>query len=122
MSHGDRDQRGRPHSGKDCPESQNGGCHYCRTGEYKQADRRSERHQKRDAVLEQLASTDGNGPGNDPDPHVYVGERCIRCNANAYDVGIYPGLDDCPGKPADNPITYSTTTGEEPVSSHRFDL
>lgn len=32
---------------------------------------------------------------------MYVGERCLRCNANAYDVGIYPGLDDCPGKPAD---------------------
>ncbi len=44
MSKSDRDQRGRPHSGKNCPESANGGCVYCVTGEYKKPARRAARH------------------------------------------------------------------------------
>lgn len=48
MSHSDRDQRGRLHSGKDCPESAVGGCNACITGEYKRPARRRERHQGRD--------------------------------------------------------------------------
>lgn len=47
MSKGMRDQRGRSHSGKKCPEAQNGGCVYCRTGEYKKEDRRARRGESR---------------------------------------------------------------------------
>lgn len=54
MAHSDRDQRGRRHSGKKCPESQNGGCAYCRTGEYKKPDRRSARMQGKKIVRSEL--------------------------------------------------------------------
>lgn len=47
MSKSDRDQRGRPHSGKNCPESVNGGCVSCRTGKYKRIDRRQRRQRSR---------------------------------------------------------------------------
>lgn len=47
MSKSHRDQRGRPHSGKHCPESQSGGCVYCRTGKYKLPSRRTLRQSKR---------------------------------------------------------------------------
>lgn len=51
MSKSFRDQRGRPHSGKKCPEAQSPlGCVYCRTGEYKRTDRRKNRHDARRAV------------------------------------------------------------------------
>lgn len=50
MSKGFRDQRARPHSGKNCPEARNGGCDYCVTGEYKLPARRSERRGKRAAI------------------------------------------------------------------------
>jgi hypothetical protein len=43
MSRSRRDQRGRQHSGKKCPESAAGGCVYCGTGEYKRSRRRAER-------------------------------------------------------------------------------
>ncbi|WP_422759165.1 hypothetical protein [Paenarthrobacter sp. C1] len=43
MSGTDRDQRGRPHSGKNCPESANGGCVYCHTGNQKPTLRRRAR-------------------------------------------------------------------------------
>lgn len=43
MSKSERDQRGRRHSGKRCPESQNGGCVWCRTGDQKAGLRRKER-------------------------------------------------------------------------------
>lgn len=43
MSGSDRDRRGRPHSGKSCPESANGGCVYCRTGDQKPTLRRRAR-------------------------------------------------------------------------------
>lgn len=52
-----RDQRARPHSGKKCPESANGGCVYCVTGDYKLPARRSERngrHGKRAAIQASL--------------------------------------------------------------------
>ncbi|MFI9629267.1 hypothetical protein [Streptomyces sp. NPDC052042] len=55
------------------------------------------------------------------DPHVYVAGRCVRCDVNWLDVGVYPGLDACPGKDDDEPVVYSTTTGEPPVSSHRIE-
>jgi len=46
MSRSDRDQKGRPRSGKNCPESANGGCAYCRTGKYyKKSDGRTRRQQ-----------------------------------------------------------------------------
>lgn len=48
MSGTDRDRRGRPHSGKLCPESANGGCVYCHTGDQKpQLRRRARRAGKR---------------------------------------------------------------------------
>lgn len=50
MSKTDRDQRGRPHSGKRCPEAAVGGCVYCRTGEYKRIDTRAARHDKQRAI------------------------------------------------------------------------
>lgn len=50
MSGSDRDRRGRPHSGKDCPESVNGGCSWCKTGEYKRPVRRRERHEVRQGL------------------------------------------------------------------------
>lgn len=53
MSKSDRDQRGRTHSGKKCPESRNGGCAYCRTGDYKRSAQRTERRQKLDQIKEQ---------------------------------------------------------------------
>ena len=43
MSDTRRDQRRRPRSGQNCPESAGGGCAYCRTGDYKRRDRRSRR-------------------------------------------------------------------------------
>ncbi|QOT19605.1 hypothetical protein [Paenarthrobacter sp. YJN-5] len=43
MSGTDRDQRARPHSGKNCPESANGGCVYCHTGNQKPTLRRRAR-------------------------------------------------------------------------------
>jgi hypothetical protein len=46
MSKGDRDQRGRLHSTKRCPESQGGGCDYCITGRSKRAARRKTRHEE----------------------------------------------------------------------------
>lgn len=55
MAKSDRDQRGRRHSGKSCPEAQNGGCCYCRTGEYKRSARRTERHRQHRHITEQLA-------------------------------------------------------------------
>lgn len=55
MSHSDRDRRGRPHSGKRCPESQSGGCNYCITGIYKTRASRRTRHSKHTSIREQLA-------------------------------------------------------------------
>lgn len=43
MAKSDRDQRHRPHSGKRCPESQNGGCARCQTGDQKPLLRRKAR-------------------------------------------------------------------------------
>lgn len=43
MSGTDRDRRGRPHSNKRCPESANGGCIYCHTGDQKPTLRRRAR-------------------------------------------------------------------------------
>lgn len=43
MSGTDRDQRSRPHSSKRCPESANGGCVYCHTGDQKLPLRRQAR-------------------------------------------------------------------------------
>ena len=43
MSGSDRDRRGRPHSNKSCPESANGGCIYCHTGDQKPSLRRRAR-------------------------------------------------------------------------------
>lgn len=54
MSKGDRDQRGRLHSTKRCPESQNGGCGYCITGDQKRAARRKERHDSRNSEDRQV--------------------------------------------------------------------
>jgi len=45
-----RDQRGRQHSGKKCPESAAGGCVYCRTGSYKRQDRRTRRQKAKSAL------------------------------------------------------------------------
>ena len=50
MSGTDRDKRGRAHSGKRCPEAQNGGCIYCLTGEYKRPERRRDRHDAKRAL------------------------------------------------------------------------
>lgn len=57
MSRTHRDQPHRPHSGKRCPESRNGGCHWCRTGSYKQVDRRRERR----AGRREAATMSGDG-------------------------------------------------------------
>lgn len=46
MSKTFRDQRGRPHSGKRCPEAAAGGCVFCRTGEFKRVDARRVRRAK----------------------------------------------------------------------------
>lgn len=43
MAHSERDQRGRPHSGKACPESAAGGCQWCGTGVTKRGHRRRNR-------------------------------------------------------------------------------
>lgn len=43
MSGTDRDQRARPHSGKSCPDSINGGCPWCKTGDQKLPPRRAVR-------------------------------------------------------------------------------
>lgn len=40
MAHSERDQRGRPPSGKTCPESAAGGCQWCATGVTKRSHRR----------------------------------------------------------------------------------
>ena len=45
MSKSYRDQRGRPHSNKRCPESKSGGCAYCVTGDQKPHDRKAKRAQ-----------------------------------------------------------------------------
>lgn len=51
MSKTDRDQRGRPRSGKNrCT-----GCPSCGAGEYKQMHRRAERRQKHDRIAEELS-------------------------------------------------------------------
>jgi hypothetical protein len=47
MSKGDRDKRGRRGSGKLCPDSQSGGCVYCRTGEYKGINRAKDKREAR---------------------------------------------------------------------------
>ena len=57
MSGSDRDRRGRPHSDKDCPESVNGGCSWCKTGEYKRPVRRRERHETRQELRTTPADT-----------------------------------------------------------------
>lgn len=122
MSHSDRDQRSRPHSGKNCPESANGGCVYCITGDYKQAARRVERRGANVVIAEQiqdaLAEPELDDISVTGDEHVYLAGRCVRCNVNWLDVGIYPGLEECPGKADDAPITFSTSTGEQPTMSH----
>lgn len=43
MSGSDRDRRGRPHSTKSCPDSVNGGCPWCKTGDQKLPLRRAVR-------------------------------------------------------------------------------
>ncbi|WP_311245443.1 MULTISPECIES: hypothetical protein [unclassified Microbacterium] len=56
MAHSDRDQRGRPRSGKhpkNC--GAHGGCPSCGQGEYKPMHRRLVRHQQRARIAEQLA-------------------------------------------------------------------
>ncbi|MET4143915.1 hypothetical protein ABIB45_000782 [Arthrobacter sp. UYCo732] len=50
MSGTDRDQRGRPHSSKCCPESANGGCIYCHTGDQKPILRRRARRSAKRAT------------------------------------------------------------------------
>lgn len=55
MSKSDRDRRGRPHSGKNCPESQVGGCQYCKTGDWKPFARRTLRRSKSRDIREQQA-------------------------------------------------------------------
>lgn len=119
MSKSDRDQRGRPHSGKHCPEAQSGGCIYCVTGEYKEPARRAARQRQTSVIAEGRREEE---PGEyEPvelfEAHVYVTNRCVRCNVDYLDASL-PGLESCPGKQDDEPIFYSTTTGENPVASH----
>lgn len=45
----------------------------------------------------------------EPDPHVYDGERCIFCNVNTYDNGIY-GPFECVDRA--EPLSYSTESGQ----------
>lgn len=121
MSKGDRDQRGRPHSTKRCPESMNGGCLWCHTGDQKPLLRRRAR---RAATRDVNDRTNDLSPAADEDfaplgidSHTYLGERCVRCNVNIYDAGIY-GPADCPARDYDYAISYSTTTGTTATSSH----
>lgn len=58
MSNSDRDQRGRPHSGKKCPESRSGGCAYCHTGDQKLTERRKQRTANKRLVRQGLAELD----------------------------------------------------------------
>lgn len=59
MSRSDRDQKGRPRSGKRCPESASGGCSYCRTGKYyKKADSRTRRQQGAREIRKALREQD----------------------------------------------------------------
>ena len=53
----------------------------------------------------------------DLDSHVYLGERCMRCNTNIYDAAIY-GPSTCAVRDDDTPISYSTSTGATATSSH----
>lgn len=122
MSHTDRDRRGRPHSGKNCPESAAGGCVYCITGEYKQPARRSARQREHDEIRTGLAEALGEGNGEHSyDEHVFVAGRCVRCRTDWIDASVYDGLEVCPGKDGDTPIVYTTSTGGKPSSSHRID-
>lgn len=122
MSKSDRDQRGRPHSGKHCPEAQSGGCIYCVTGEYKEPARRSARQRQASFIAEGLGdeSQDPYEPVELFEAHVYVTNRCVRCNVDYLDYldASLPGLESCPGKQDDESIFYSTATGENPVASH----
>lgn len=104
MSSTDRDRRGRPHSEKDC-----------------QQDRRTLRYSQGVNIEGSIAEsgTDDNS-GEHYSQHAFMMRRCIRCNTDWIDASIHEGLDECPGKQDDAPIAYSTATGEEPVSSHRF--
>lgn len=127
MSHSDRDQRGRPHSGKRCPESRNGGCVYCHTGDQKPHLRRKQRRAEAEAIAAQQS---GSSWADDvealidvdhhADEHVYLAGRCLRCNVNWLDAGDDSGLETCAGKDDDAPVFYSTATGEAPVSSHEI--
>lgn len=132
MSHSDRDQRGRPHSGKRCPESRNGGCVWCKTGDQKAHLRRVERRNGTSEITEQVAqdravSSQERDFDNDPlatyyDGHIYNGQRCIRCNANIYDVAIDLSSESCPGRHNGDPFVYTTTTDEQAHSNHAFFL
>lgn len=66
-------------------------------------------------ISEQLST--GDNSESRPSQHVYIAGRCIRCHTDWIDADL-PGLSSCPGKEDDQPIVYSTATGEEPESSH----
>ena len=118
MSHSDRDARGghavRYHDFYAC------GC--CPVLEPKGKSRtRATREREADNFR---ASADGEGAEEDEpflfEDHVYVAERCVRCNSNVYDVMLY-GPEACPGKQNDEPISYTTETGHEPVTTLDLD-
>ncbi|PDQ35513.1 MAG: hypothetical protein B5766_05460 [Candidatus Lumbricidophila eiseniae] len=70
-----------------------------------------------DQIVDNLAGDDyGYGYGE----HVYVAGRCIRCNVDWFDVGIYPGLEECPDKDNDELIVYSTSTDGVVFTSHKL--
>lgn len=52
--------------------------------------------------------------------HAFAAGRCIRCGLDHIDAAVYPGLEVCEGKAEDTPISYSTSTGQTPVSSHKI--
>lgn len=53
--------------------------------------------------------------------HAFVAGRCIRCGTDHIDAVVYEGLEVCEGRAEDDPISYSTSTGQDPVSSHAIE-
>lgn len=69
---------------------------------------------KQAVIQHELMIERGDEPGYIVDPHVYDGERCVNCNVNVYDDGIYGPFPCVPHEP----MRYSTQTGDPSVFDH----
>jgi hypothetical protein len=122
MSHDDRDQGGghpiRHHSQLDC---------LCCPTTMKQDARPARRVDRSRAIAEQLERGRWDldlGDLEDDEPivvlhdggHIFEAERCVYCNVNYLDIGIYPDAPEICPIPRE-PLNYSTETGQGPSAS-----